>query len=35
MSFLAPWAIWFAAGIPVIVLLYLLKLKRRAVPVST
>ncbi len=35
MTFLAPWAAWFAAGIPVIVLLYLLKLKRRPVPVST
>lgn len=35
MSFLAPWAMWFAAGIPVIVLLYLLKLKRRPLAVST
>jgi len=35
MSFLAPWAAWFLAGLPVIVLLYLLKLKRRAVTVST
>jgi hypothetical protein len=35
MSFLAPWAMWFAAGIPVIVLLYLLKLKRRPLNVST
>jgi hypothetical protein len=35
MSFLAPWAIWFVAGIPVIVMLYLLKLKRRPMPVST
>src|SRR4051812_7949516 len=35
MSFLAPWAAWFLAGVPVIVLLYLLKLKRRPVAVST
>ena len=35
MSFLAPWAAWFLAGIPIIVLLYLLKLKRRPVTVST
>ena len=35
MTFLAPWAVWFFAGIPVIVLLYLLKLKRRPLPVST
>lgn len=35
MTFLAPWAGWFLAGIPVIVLLYLLKLKRRPVSVST
>lgn len=35
MTFLAPWAIWFAAGIPIIVMLYLLKLKRRPLPVST
>ena len=35
MTFLAPWAMWFLAGIPVIVLLYLLKLKRRPVTVST
>ncbi len=35
MTFLAPWAAWFLAGIPVIVLLYLMKLKRRALPVST
>jgi hypothetical protein len=35
MTFLAPWAMWFLAGIPVIVLLYLLKLKRRPVAVST
>ncbi len=35
MTFLAPWAAWFAAGLPVIVLLYLLKLKRRPLTVST
>ncbi len=35
MTFLAPWASWFLAGVPVIVLLYLLKLKRRPVTVST
>src|SRR6187455_3739687 len=35
MSFLAPWATWFLAGVPVIVLLYLLKLKRRPIMVST
>src|SRR5258707_7215067 len=35
MTFLAPWAVWFLAGIPVIVLLYLLKLKRRGLPGST
>ncbi len=35
MTFFAPWAAWFLAGIPVIVLLYLLKLKRRPVTVST
>lgn len=35
MMFFSPWAAWFLAGIPVIVLLYLLKLKRRPVAVST
>lgn len=35
MSFLAPWAFWFAALLPVIVLLYLLKLRRRELPVSS
>ncbi len=35
MTFLAPWAIWFLAGVPVIVMLYLLKLKRRPIMVST
>src|SRR5688500_3908084 len=35
MTFLAPWAAWFLAGVPIIVLLYLLKLKRRPLAVST
>ncbi len=35
MSFLSPWAIWFLAGVPVIVALYFLRLKRRAITVST
>ena len=35
MTFLNAWALGFAAIAPVIVLLYLLKLKRRPVPVST
>ncbi len=35
MTFLAPWATWFLAGVPLIVLLYLLKLKRRPIAVST
>jgi hypothetical protein len=35
MTFLAPWATWFLAGVPIIVLLYLLKLKRRPLTVST
>ena len=35
MTFLAPWATWFLAGVPVIVLLYLLKVKRRPITVST
>ncbi len=35
MNFLAPWAFGFAAIAPVIVLLYLLKLRRRSVNVST
>lgn len=35
MNFLAPWAFGFAAIAPVIVLLYLLKLRRRPVSVST
>src|SRR5258708_36200548 len=35
MTFLNAWAAGFAALAPVIVLLYLLKLKRRPMPVST
>ena len=35
MTFLAPWAAFFALGIPIIVMLYLLKLKRRPMPIST
>jgi len=35
MTFLAPWAGWFLAGVPVIVVLYLLKLQRRPLTVST
>lgn len=35
MTWLQPWAVWFAAGVPVIVLLYFLRLKRRPVTVST
>ncbi|MEO8351255.1 MAG: BatA and WFA domain-containing protein [Chthoniobacteraceae bacterium] len=35
MIFFQPWAAWFLAGIPIIVLLYLLKLKRRPASVST
>jgi hypothetical protein len=35
MTWLHPWAAWFLAGIPVIVLLYFLRLKRRALTVST
>jgi hypothetical protein len=35
MTFLAPWAFFFAAIAPVIVLLYLLKLRRRTTRVST
>jgi hypothetical protein len=35
MTLLAPWAFWFLSVIPVIVMLYLLKLKRRPVQVST
>lgn len=35
MTFLQPWAVWFLAGIPVIVLLYMLRLKQRERTVST
>lgn len=35
MIFLQPWAAWFLAGVPLIVLLYLLKVKRRPSTVST
>jgi|GEM_PF-650861 len=35
MTLLAPWALWFLTLIPVIVLLYLLTLKRRPVQIST
>ena len=35
MSFLSPWAAWFLAGVPLIVALYFLRLKRRAITVST
>src|SRR5207244_1690736 len=35
VSFLQPFAFWFAAIAPVIVLLYLLKVKRRPAVVST
>ena len=35
MTLLHPWAAWFAAGVPVIVLLYFLRLKRRPLTVST
>ena len=35
MTWLQPWAVWFLAGIPAIVLLYFLRLKKRPVSVST
>jgi hypothetical protein len=35
MTFLHLWAAWFLAGVPLIVLLYFMRLKRRALPVST
>lgn len=35
MTFLTPWAAWFLTGIPLIVALYFLRLKRRAITVST
>jgi len=35
MTWLQPWAVWFLAGIPIIVLLYLLKVRRLPATVST
>jgi len=35
MMWLQPWAAWFLAGLPLIVLLYLLKVRRRPAVVST
>ncbi len=35
MTFLQPWAVWFFAGAPIIVLLYFLRHKRRTLSVST
>jgi hypothetical protein len=35
MTWLQPWSAWFLAGVPVIVLLYFLRLKRRPLTVST
>ena len=35
MTWLQPWAVWALAGVPVILLLYFLRLKRRAVSIST
>ena len=35
MTWLQPWAAWFLAGLPLIVLLYLLKVRRRSATVST
>jgi len=35
MTWLQPWAVWFLAGLPVIVLLYLLKVRRQPATVST
>ena len=35
MTWLQPWAAWLLAGLPLIVLLYLLKVRRRPVTVST
>ncbi len=35
MTWLQPWAAWAFAGVPLIVLLYFLRLKRRTLPVST
>jgi hypothetical protein len=35
MTWLQPWAVWFLAGLPVIILLYMLKVRRRAATLST
>ncbi|MEK0450469.1 MAG: hypothetical protein RL088_2737 [Verrucomicrobiota bacterium] len=35
MTFLSPWAVWALAGLPVVIALYFLRLRRRAVKVST
>lgn len=35
MTWLQPWAVWFLAGLPIIVLLYLLKVRRLPATVST
>jgi len=35
MTWLQPWAAWFLAGLPLIILLYLLKVRRRPATVST
>ncbi|HET6409691.1 MAG TPA: BatA and WFA domain-containing protein [Chthoniobacteraceae bacterium] len=35
MTWLQPWAAWFLAGLPLIVLLYMLKVRRRPATVST
>ncbi|MEQ1861821.1 MAG: BatA and WFA domain-containing protein [Chthoniobacteraceae bacterium] len=35
MTWLQPWAAWFLAGLPLIVMLYMLKVRRRPVTVST
>ncbi len=35
MTFLSPWAVWALAGLPVVVALYFLRLRRRAIKVST
>jgi hypothetical protein len=35
MTWLQPWAVWLLAGLPLIVLLYLLKVRRQPVTVST
>jgi hypothetical protein len=35
MTFLSPWALWALAALPVVIALYFLRLKRRALRVST